>query len=231
MKKILTLLLGLMLICSLFSACSGSQEVSPNTQSNTPDISVNSENAEESTPTQENENSDQSIESNKPDESAAPSGTPDEMARQFLDALENCPPVKAEDNRMGFGIDRIEKVGDNYDVFWKTTTEIDNRAAFFMITFYDPADYSNIYQGFTKDENGRTKVEFSEGESTNYDHVRVKFTTDSKVVYMFFEGWEDVPKEHYEKYYTVPLFYTLILDDNPHVLESTTRAANGIFGE
>ena len=65
------------------------------------------------------------------------------------------------------------------------------------------------------------------GEHVSFDHERVKFSTASLVGYMFFAEAEDGPEE----LYTVPLFYTLIPDDNPHVLESTPRAANGLFSE
>lgn len=164
-----------------------------------------------------------------PAETAA-NGDPDSMAKQFLAALKNCPSISEEDNRMGFGIDRIEKDGDDYVVYWTASNELisanpSNEAyAFSLITFYDPADYANSYQGFTM-EDGRMQVQFGVGESISYDHVRVSFPTDSKVVYLYFAGAEGP-----EEIYTVPLFYTLVLDDDPHVYESTPRAANGLFG-
>ncbi len=69
-------------------------------------------------------------------------------------------------------------------------------------------------------------VSFGVGESISYDHVRVNFPTASKVVYLYFAGAESP-----EELYTVPLFFTLVLDDDPHVYEAAPRAANGLFGE
>lgn len=157
-------------------------------------------------------------------------GSPEQRARAFVDALDNCPLVEEKDNQIGFGIDCIEKDGDDYIVYWTSTNDMirknsGNMAyAFSQITFYDPEDYTKSYQGFTV-ENGKLNVNFHAGESISYDHVRISFPTPSSVVYMYFAGAVDAPKE----LYTVPLFYTLILDDQPRVLEDTPRAANGLF--
>ncbi len=160
------------------------------------------------------------------------SASAEAQAQGFLDKLENCPPVKPEDNRIGFAIDRIEKDGDNYFVYWSSTSDMINRNpnnmayAFSLITFYDPEDYSNAYQGYTV-ENGKISLSFVNGEEISYNHVRVNFKTPSKVVYMYFAGAPAGPAE----IYTVPLFYTLILDDNPRNYETVPRAANNLFGQ
>jgi hypothetical protein len=46
-------------------------------------------------------------------------------------------------------------------------------------------------------------------------------------VYLSFSGAPDGP----EQLYTLPLFYTLILDDNPRVYEDTPRAAGTLFAQ
>lgn len=156
--------------------------------------------------------------------------TPEQRARAFVDALSDCPLVEEKDNQMGFGIDRIEKDGDDYIVYWTATNDLirknsgNTAYAFSLITFYDPEDYTKSYQGFTV-KDGKISVSFHEGERISYDHVRVSFPTPSSVVYLYFAGAVDGPEE----LYTVPLFYTLILDDQPRVLEDTPRAANGLF--
>ncbi len=162
----------------------------------------------------------------------ASSANAEALAQGFLEQLENCPFVKPEDNRIGFGIDRIEKDGDNYFVYWSSTNDMINQNpnnmayAFSLITFYDPEDYSNTYQGYTVVD-GKINLNLVGGEEISYNHVRVNFPTSSKIVYMYFAGAPDGPDELYTK----PLFYTLILDDNPRVYETTPREANNLFGE
>lgn len=153
------------------------------------------------------------------------------VAKKFLEALENCPNVSPEENKLGFGIDRIEKDGDDYFIYWTATNELlyrnpDNIPYIFsLISFYDPADYSRSYRGF-EIKDGDIVRTLKVGESLSCDHVRVNFETDSKVVYMYFKGVEEP-----EEIYTLPLFYTLILDDNPRVVEEVPRAANGLFDQ
>ncbi|MDR0841693.1 MAG: hypothetical protein LBN26_10000 [Christensenellaceae bacterium] len=232
MKKIMVILLVIMLVCSLLSACSGAPAASPALNSSAPSQPIKSDNTPERPSASESDTQDQPTQSNTPGLPSTPDGAADGLAQQFLDSLENCPYVEDENNRIGFDIDRIEKDGDDYVVYWTSTNAAiaknpSNVAyAFSLITFYNPEDYSNSYQGFTM-ENGQMNVDFAAGESISYDHVRVKLPTASKVVYMFFAGAENGPEE----LYTVPLFYTLILDDNPHVFESAPRAANGLFSE
>lgn len=150
-------------------------------------------------------------------------------AQEFLDALENCPPVEEEENKLGIGVDRIEKAGDDYYIYWTANEELVSKNSpnmafvFFNLSFYDPEDYSRSYRDFEEKDGQMTKT-FKEGEFIGYDYVRVNFKTDSKVVYMYFKGVEEP-----EYVYTVPLFYTLILDDNPRVFEGVPRVANGIF--
>ncbi|MCE5343750.1 MAG: hypothetical protein LLF96_09270 [Eubacteriales bacterium] len=164
--------------------------------------------------------------------SLAESQDVDAVAQGFLDALDNCPPVSTDENLIGFSIDKIEKDGDDFIVYWSATNEIisgnsSNVAyAFSLIKFYDPEDYTNAYQGYTV-QDGEMHVDFSAGESISYDHVRVRFSTPSNVVYLYFAGAPDGP----EQIFTVPLFYTLILNDEPRVLEETPRAANDLFAE
>lgn len=149
------------------------------------------------------------------------------LAMQFLSALENCDPVEDGENMMGFAVTGIEKDGEDYIVNWTFSNDIiagsaQNMAyAFSLMTFYDPEDLSHSYQGFTL-ENGSLQVDFEEGESISYDHVRIRsdaFTTDSGVVYLYFGGAPDEA----EAIRTVPMFYTLILGDEPKLAEDTPR--------
>lgn len=163
----------------------------------------------------------------------------DAVAMGFISALDNCPLISPEENLMGFSVDQITKDGDDYVVYWSATNEMitGNSAfaaytsanaayAFSLIKFYDPENYANTYQGYTV-QDGKMQLPFASGERISYDHVRVSFSTPSKVVYLYFAGAPDGPRQ----IYTVPLFYTLILNDDPHVLEDTPRAANGLFDE
>ena len=157
---------------------------------------------------------------------------PEASAKAFLDALPAAVPLTPEQNLIGFSIDRIEQDGDDYVVYWRSTNDLINQNSsnvaytFSLIRFYDPADLSRSYQGFEVVD-GKLSVSFEAGETIAYDHVRVRFTTPSRVVYLSFSGAPDGP----EQLYTVPLFYTLILDDNPRVYEDTPRAAGTLFAQ
>jgi len=155
------------------------------------------------------------------------------LAAQFLAELERCDPVEADDNRMGFSVTGIEKDGSDYIVNWSFSNEIiaynaQNMAyAFSLVTFYDPEDLDRSYQGFTI-ENGSLQVSFEPGESISYDHVRIRsdeFSTDSGVVYMYFEGAPDEA----DSIRTVPMFYTLILGDEPKLAEEAPRNGAMLF--
>ena len=156
--------------------------------------------------------------------------SPEELARGFVDALGNCSLVEEKDNKIGFGIGKIEKVGDNFIVYWTSTNElltvppfsinnqINQMKISIRITFFDPQDYTHHYAKTAADF--PTEVKGNEA----FDNISINLPTSSNVVYVYFNGIED-PSEMY----TVPLFYTLILDDNPRLLEDQPRAANGIF--
>jgi hypothetical protein len=139
--------------------------------------------------------------------------------------------VETADDSIGLGIKNIEKNGDEFTVHLSYKNDIINNSpenityADTLITFYDPQDYTHTYQAFDKDEEGKIVFHFKAGDSlSRMDYVHVNFPTPSKVVYMYFAGAPDVPN-----LYTVPMFYTLILDDDPRVFEPQPRAANGIF--
>lgn len=180
--------------------------------------------AEEENETAEPEAAEEAAEKTAPEPDAPDS---EALAEQFLAALENCDPVGDGENMMGFAVTGIEKDGEDYIVSWTFSNDIiagsaQNMAyAFSLMTFYDPEDLSHSYQGFTMD-NGSLQVDFEEGESISYDHVRIRsdaFATDSGVVYLYFEGAPDEA----ETIRTVPMFYTLILGDEPKLAEDTPR--------
>lgn len=217
MKKAAAFVLTLCMILALFAGCGQASQTidTPGPATGTPAADAS---AFEPTPEP------------KPAPPAAAPAEADALARGFLDGLEDCPYVAPEENLIGFHITKIEKDGGDYIVYWGSTNDTitgnsGNIAyAFSLIKFFDPEDYTNTYQGFTMDGSSM-QVDFKEGEFISYDHVRVTFDTPSDVVYLYFAGAADGPEE----LYTVPLFYTLILDDNPRVFEDTPRAAGSLF--
>jgi hypothetical protein len=93
-----------------------------------------------------------------------------------------------------------------------------------MFTFYDPEDYTSTSVGYTV-ENGYKMCRLY-GQTSTMKQVPVYLTTPSDVVFLYFPGLDYLPEM-----YTVPLFFTLVMGDTPHVYEATPRLANGLFAE
>lgn len=153
-------------------------------------------------------------------------------AQGFVVKLRGAKPVSADENKIGLAIKSITKSGDDYIVTWDASNDIiasntDNQTRVLsQIYFIDPEDYSNNYQTFTV-EDGKMHFNFETGDEISMKAMRVKFVPKCKVMYMYFTG---IPAEgNPPELYTVPLFYTLVLDDKPHVLEEAPRHALQFF--
>lgn len=151
-------------------------------------------------------------------------------AHKYLDALA-CPLATGSDNGLGLSVTRVEKAGEEYKVSWEcgNPDAAGNEAIIFAsMRFFDPEDFSNSYQAFTVTPDGQIQYTFGAGDLLSYNTFRIRFVPDCKIVYLYFEGV--LPSSGApEEFYTEPMFFTLILGDEPMVLETTPRLANGIF--
>jgi hypothetical protein len=154
----------------------------------------------------------------------------DDLSKSFLDSLPGCTPVMPEDNLIGLAIDSIEIIDGEYVLTWSSTNvriqddAINSGVIYTMLTFYDPEDYTKTSVGYTV-ENGYKMCRMF-GKTSTMKQVPVYLTTPSNVVFMYFPGIDYLPEM-----YTAPLFFTLILGENPHVYEATPRLANGLFAD
>ena len=150
------------------------------------------------------------------------------VAKAFQDKLGNPATVTESENKLGLFIRNVTKTGNGYIVDYDTkNTPIAKNGAFIMskVFFIDPENYSNNYQPFTL-ENGKMNFSYDEGDEITLPIRRIKFEPSSKIMYMYFSGIE---KSVSEEFYTVPLFFTIILGDNPSVFEEIPRLANDLF--
>jgi hypothetical protein len=152
-------------------------------------------------------------------------------AKAFLDKLGKLAPVTESENMIGLSIRSVTKSGDDYIVDYAAKNSIidnspDNNAYLMtQIYFIDPENHENRYQPFTV-ENGELKFLLNPGDEIGYPVRRIRFEPPSKVMYMYFTGIE---KSVSEVLYTEPLFFTIVLGDNPSVLEDTPRHARDVF--
>ncbi|MDR1161078.1 MAG: hypothetical protein LBK45_01945 [Tannerellaceae bacterium] len=152
-------------------------------------------------------------------------------AKAFLDKLGELEPVTESENMIGLFIESVTKSGDDYIVNYGAKNSIidnspDNKKYLMtQVYFIDPENHENRYQPFTI-ENNELKFSFSAGDEIGFPIRRIKFEPPSKVMYMYFTGIE---KSASEVLYTEPLFFTIILGDNPSVLEDTPRHARDVF--
>ncbi|MDR2451586.1 MAG: hypothetical protein LBE85_07435 [Candidatus Accumulibacter sp.] len=156
-------------------------------------------------------------------------------AKIFLDRLPGAVPVTDEENKVGLYIENITKSKGDYVVDYRCTNKIisgnSNNMALLMtqIYFIDPESYENHYQPFTI-KDGKVNVVFEQGDEIGYPIRRIKFEPPSKIMYMYFSGIEKGGNNPPELA-TVPLFFTLVLGDNPQVFERTPRHAGNLFDE
>jgi hypothetical protein len=152
-------------------------------------------------------------------------------AQAFLDKLGELAPVTESENMIGLFINSVTKSGDDYIVDYGAKNSIianspDNKKYLMtQVYFIDPENHENRYQPFTI-ENGELQLSFSAGDEIAFPIRRIKFEPPSKVMYMYFTGIE---KSVSEVLYTEPLFFTIVLGDNPSVLEDTPRHARDVF--
>jgi hypothetical protein len=166
----------------------------------------------------------------KTEEGTAPKTKEGKAAKAFLRKLEDAEPVTELENSIELYIESIRRSKGDYIVdyacknqsIWKSSN--DRTLLMTMIYFIDPENYENNYQPFTRDEDGKLRVNYDAGDEIGVPVRRIKFEPPSKVMYMYFIGTNDSPLFH-----TVPLFFTIVLGDNPYVLEKTPRHANKIF--
>jgi hypothetical protein len=157
-------------------------------------------------------------------------------AKIFLERLPDAVPVTDNENKAGLYIESVTKSKGDYMVNYRCTNEIlsgnSNNMGFLMtqIYFIDPENYENSYQPFTVKENGEAEFAFEQGDEMGLPIRRIKFEPPSKVMYMYFVGIEKGGNNPPELA-TVPLFFTLVLGDNPQVFEKTPRHAGNLFDE
>jgi len=155
--------------------------------------------------------------------------SPDPKA--FLDKLGNPVPVQQSENMVDLSIRSVTKSGNDYIIDYNAGNSIisgNSGNRLYLMTqvfFIDPENFENIYQPFTIDD-GKISVTLEAGDIIEYPVRRIKFEPPSKIMYMYFTGIE---KSVSDDLYTVPLFFIIILGDNPHVYEQTPRHAGDLF--
>ena len=156
----------------------------------------------------------------------------DSTAKAFLEKLSQAAPVTEADNKAGIFIESVTRSGEDYIVNYKCTNTVlwgSNQNRMFLMTrvyFVDPEKYENTYQPFVRKKDGTASFNFKEGDELGFPVRRIAFEPPSKVMYLYFMGiGSDSPKE----LQTVPLFFTIVLGDNPHVHEATPRYAGELF--
>jgi hypothetical protein len=157
-----------------------------------------------------------------------------DTAKAFLEKLKDATPVTEEENKVGLYIESVTPSEGDYIVNYACKNQTlwgqDGSRAFLMtqIYFIDPENYTNNYQPFTRNEDGTVKLNFKQGDEIGYPVRRIGFEPPSKVMYMYFVGVEK-GNNNPPEFYTVPLFFTIVLGDTPYVLEKTPRHANNLF--
>ena len=150
-----------------------------------------------------------------------------EKALKYVEALD-CPIMSEEENKVNFRIESIEKKGDNYKIRWGGNFSGNEMFVFTKIHYFDPEDFTNHYQPFTIAD-GKIDLNFEEGDLVSpLLEYRIRFEPECQIVYLYFEGLLEsmgAPPE----IQTEPLFFTIVLGDEPELLEDSPRLANGIF--
>jgi hypothetical protein len=152
-------------------------------------------------------------------------------AKAFLDKLGKPAPVTESENKIGLFIRSVTKSGNDYIVDYDAKNSIiansPNNKQYLMtqVYFIDPENHANRYQPFTI-KDGKLNFSFAPGDEITFPIRRIKFEPPSRIMYMYFTG---VEKSVSDELYTVPLFFTIVLGDNPSVFEATPRHAKNIF--
>jgi hypothetical protein len=152
-------------------------------------------------------------------------------AKAFLDKMGELAPVTESENKIGLFIRSVTKSGNDYIVDYDAKNRLianspDNmKYLMTQVYFIDPENHKSRYQPFTI-KDGKLNFSFAAGDEITLPIRRIKFEPPSKIMYMYFIG---VEKSVSEELYTAPLFFTIILGDNPSVFETTPRHAKNIF--
>jgi hypothetical protein len=160
-------------------------------------------------------------------------------AKELLAQLQNATPVTDEENKLGLYIESVTKSDSGYLVDYGYSaihvSRTDDQKIKLYVTrqiyFIDPENYENNYQPFTLEEDGTMRLTHDKGDEIGFPFPvrRIKFEPPSKVMYMYFTGIKDEGDDKMSKLATVPLFFTLVLGDNPQVFEKTPRHAKKLF--
>ncbi len=151
-----------------------------------------------------------------------------QKAIRLMNSVEGATPVELDNNKLLLYVDSIKVSKEGYDVYMKChNSRVRNAFAgtITAITFVDPENYKNNYRPYTIDENGY--MVFS-GQTTMDETMIItsKLKPASKVMFVYFGGVQEP-----EVFRTVPMFFTLVLGDNPYVLERLPRHAGAGFYE
>ena len=152
-----------------------------------------------------------------------------QKATQLLNGLEEAISVIPKDNPLGLSVDSVKKSEDGYDVFinWSNKSIQGIHGALANKTyFFDPENFKNFFPML--DENGMKNLTFSVNSIDGTLIISVKLKPASEVMYVYFNGIKDPDPEYL---HTVPLFFTIVLGDDPFVLEQTPRHAGTLFNE
>ena len=153
-----------------------------------------------------------------------------QKAVQLLNKLEGATPVEPEENLIGMTVDSVKKSGDDYEIYMRCTNKIlkDIYPAVYRTIFIDPENYKNRTLTYTIGDDGALSMTFSTTPGGYYAIIPTKLKPASQVMYVYYIGVKAPdPKE----LYTVPLFFTIVLGDEPYILENTPRHAGTLFDE
>ena len=154
-----------------------------------------------------------------------------QKAVQLLNDLKEATSVAPTENLIGLSIDSVKKSGEDYDIYFKCSNSRLENATIGLVTgthFIDPENYNNHEEVYTIDDAGFMKFSIETAIDSNHPIFSVKLKPASEVMYVYFAGVkEPAPAE----LRTVPLFFTIVLGDEPFVLEQTPRHAKNLFDE
>jgi len=132
--------------------------------------------------------------------------------------LLECKQLAAQDNKIGFTIDSLAKIGENvYFIQWKINKDNINSASITArLRFIDPDDFSNNKIGLAS----RFYV------IGQYNKIGVTLDRPAKLLIIYFEGIEE---RFGEEYTTAPLFFVAELGNKPKLLDTKPRSADELF--
>lgn len=149
-------------------------------------------------------------------------------SKQFLEKYSTCQQVKAEDNKLGFTIERITKEENNsFLVEWKSSSEIimKNHRNHVLIAmslyFVDADDFTNFKEGL---------YSHFQGNIGDMNKMIVTLDRPAKSLIIYFKGIDgSVPNS--TQFLTSRLFFMAELGVSPKLLEKTPRYAGDLFRE